>query len=520
MLSVLFCAAFTAILVRSRRRRGSCIVKKSDAASDESVAQDGLASVVTVNGSVIDFAEFEQPINRTPFFTVAHEFCAPNATPMWVADMELATAPAVHRAIMRRATHPTFGYTIQPPRLWRAVARWLRRHWQWHVEPERFVFTPCLVSATVHALRAWTRKGDGVALVLPLFEPLHRLVSKEGRVVHSVPLIMPDIDGVMHAPVGATSAEQITARCSLDVDELRRVFEQAQPPVRMLIWCSPHNPTGKRWSHAEQVEVARVCKTYGVIILSDEIWAPLTLWGDTHEPMAAACEEVDHAAAVATLCSPAKAFNIAGVHCGYVVLPGARGPCMDGIPSTTGEAAVSPSHASLHASYMAVVEHAALHFGNVFSTTAMLAVYEDPTTDEWLVRLRLFLQRNIELVEGYLRTHCYPEILPVRPQATYLVWLQCKGLGLSAAPPRDGSPSDSELCRWFRLKAGIQLSDGHSFGGADWAQFQRMNVACPTKTLRASLLRLGRAVAELRAARVGQGIRGYKNWYKSGHTVA
>ena len=407
---------------------------------------------VSAEASADAFPEFQEPLDRSQHYTVKHTFCPPGAIPLWVADMDLPLDPTIHAAIKERAGHASFGYTIQPPELWEAVARWLRVEHGWHVRPDELIFTGNLVSATVNALRAYTKPGDAVAVVRPLYTPLQTLVVGSGRRLVSV-----------DAGPGAAVESPLT----LDLAALRASL--AAERVAALIWCSPHNPSGRVWTRAELRAVATMCKELDVFIISDEIHCDLVLWGLVHTPMALACADVGHTR-VLVASSPGKTWNLAGLHCGFVVV----------------------QDAVLRAKYRAVVEHAYLHYGSAFATTGMLAAYVHG--GPWRTRVCRYIESQVHFVERFLAAHA-PELVPARPQASFLVWVDCARLGLDAL--RGGATS--ELCRFF-LDAGVKLSDGWSFGGEATAQYQRINVACSRAVLAEALARIAAAVAARRAA--------------------
>lgn len=399
-----------------------------------------------------EFAEFQQVMDRSLSFTVKHTFCPEGTLPMWVADMDLPVDPAVHAAILERARHPCFGYTIQPPELWASAAAWMRREHGWlSIEPDHFLFCPNLVSATVNAIRAFTEPGDGVALVRPLYTPLQSAVTAEGRRL---------------VAVDARSQRGRGSPLELDLAVLRAVLAAERP--RALIWCSPHNPSGRVWSRDELRAVAAMCDELDVFIIADEVWADLTLFGARHTPMALACADVGHAR-VLTASSPNKTWNLAGLHVGFVVL----------------------QSAPLRARYLEVVEHTHARFGSVFATTAMLAAYQHG--GPWRERARRYFESQVELVEAFLGARV-PEIAPSRPQASYLVWLDCSRLGLDALV----GGARSELCLFLEQEARVKLSDGWSYGGEATAQYQRINVACSRAILVEALERIAAAVERRR----------------------
>jgi cystathionine beta-lyase len=196
---------------------------------------------------------FDVAVDRVGHFTVKHEFCPPGVLPMWVADMELGTAPAVREALQLRAAHPTFGYTIQPEEMWAAVARWLAEQQGWRVATDAFVFCGNLVTATVSCLQAFTAPGDGVALLLPLYTPLQDLVARAGRRLVALPL------------ASAACAGSGGLQYSVDLPALRVAFRDEG--IRAIIWCSPHNPTGRVWRLAELGAVAALCQVVDVLAL-------------------------------------------------------------------------------------------------------------------------------------------------------------------------------------------------------------------------------------------------------------
>ena len=194
--------------------------------------------------------------------------------------------------------------------------------------------------------------------------------------------------------------------------------------------------------------------------------------------MARCAAAVGYADGVVTAASPGKTFNLAGLHAAFLVIPSPR----------------------RRAQYDSVVTHAALSFGSAFATTGMLAAYSDPASEAWLDQLRKYLERNVLVVESYLSEHTAPEItVAQRPQATYLVWLNCQGLSLDGIPRSvEGQQQPSALSEWLESDAGVKLSDGWSFGGAESSQYQRINVACAQSLLMKGLQRLGAAVGRRR----------------------
>ena len=439
------------------------------------------------------------PRSRRSHYTVKHTFCAKGCLPLWVADQELALAPSIHAALRARAMHPTFGYTIQPDLVWERVARWLAARHAWQgLTPRDFVFTSNLVSSTVNGIRAFTRAGDAVCVLLPLYHPLQALVVKSGRTLVTQQLVL----------------SETTGRYEIDFEKLRAAFNAHS--VKLLIWCSPHNPGGRVWTRSELRRVVEICQSNDAYIISDEIHSDLILPSSScpHTPLAVvARDDCEGYAAerVMTMSGPGKTWNIAGLHCGFVIM----------------------QSAALRAKYLAVAEHAFLHYGSVFATTALLAAYStreevtaaaaaaagsasasasaelrcnveggsggDPAA--WLELLLLHLDRNVDLVVRVVRERM-PQLKVMRPGASYLVWLDCEELQLDGVPPEgEGEGALSALMRFFTEQAKVQPSPGFLFGGEATSHFIRLNIACPTPYLEEALQRIALAYQELMGER-------------------
>ena len=405
---------------------------------------------------------FDAPIDRSPYHTVKHTFCDTACLPFWVADMDLPTAPSIQQAIEHRAKHPTYGYTIQPMEIWSAVSRWLEDRHQWTVNVSEFIFTSNLVTATVNCLRAFTVANDAVAMLLPLYHPLQNAVEKSNRRLVTINM--------------AVNTE--TNQYVFDVARMKQTFQQEQ--VKVLVWCHPHNPGGRVWTLSELKSIVELCKDLNVLIVSDEIHSDLMLFNHKHVPMQLVGHLCGGHTQIVTMHSPGKTFNLAGLHAGFVII----------------------QNPDLYQQYMAVVEPACLHFGSAFATAAMLAAYTNKGR-LWLKQLIVYLEQNVCLVEQFCATRL-PEIKVMRPNASFLVWLDCQGLGLKATN-RNGI--DSDLIRFFRTQAKVHLSDGFTFGGDSYAQYQRINIGCSQHMLMEGLKRIEKGVVGLRGGGGGGGVK-------------
>ena len=450
-------------------------------------------------------------LDRSGQFAVKHDFCPDGAIPMWVADMDLPVSNGIQEAIVARARQPSYGYTTQPPELWAAVSAWLAREHGWNVPTEHFVFTANLVAGASHSIQAFTAEGDAILTCVPLYGPLRQAVTKNKR--RLVELDMP-LWGETPAGGGdGTAREQGGGgRYGVDVAALRAAFQREN--IRMLIWCSPHNPGGVVWTRAELREVVQACVDFDVCIISDEVHADLVLPSAaaiSHVPTALVCTELGYERVV-TLSSPGKTWNLAGLHGAFVVI----------------------ESAAMRAAFLERVECGHLNFGSTFATTGMLAAYTHGKP--WLLQARAHIAGNVARVATFLAKHV-PEIAPILPQASYLVWLDCTQLSaLLLASGGDGAPQGegkgegkvedkgtgtgegasegasvaaaaataAALDRFFVNDAGLMLSGGAQFAGADADTYQRMNVACSRKTLDTALERLRGAVGKLRGAARGK----------------
>jgi cystathionine beta-lyase len=225
----------------------------------------------------------------------------------------------------------------------------------------------------------------------------------------------------------------------------------------MLLFCNPHNPSGRVWHRTELEQLGAVCKAHDIVVLSDEIHSDLNLWGLPHMPFALACPETS----VVTMGAPSKTWGLAGLHCSFLVIPDEQ----------------------LRAKYMQIAEPAHAHYGSIFATVALQS-YMLPEAEEWLTSVKAYLQENVLFLEEYLSQHA-PEIKIMRPEASFLVWLDMRGL----FPAGTLAGEKSELAQFMR-DAAVELSGGEQFGGKDCELFQRINIGCARVTLAEGLRRI------------------------------
>jgi len=383
--------------------------------------------------------DFKSIINRKGYFSVKHEFSEKNFIPMSIADMDLPCAKPIQDAIIKRVNHPIYGYTFQPLSMWKAVQKWLKSEQKWDVDMDSFVFTPNLVTATVNCVRTYTNPLDGILVMLPLYSPLQTLVQKENR----------------HLIKYHLELNLETNQYCFNLKKIEELIKTKH--IKMLIFCSPHNPSGRVWKKSELTQLAKLCKIHNVFILSDEIHADLTL-KPTQKPyysMGKICSYPSiNFKEIIVLSSPSKTWNLGGIQCGFLVI----------------------SDKTLMKKYMRHVEHTYGHYGSIFATTTMIASYT--MGKPYLLKLKKHLQSNIELLKTcFLKIA--PEINIIFPDASYLVWLDCREF----CKKRDLKGKDA-LINFFIQKAKIQLSSGYSFGGSKYEYFCRINIGVPTDLLK------------------------------------
>ncbi len=323
--------------------------------------------------------------------------------PLWVADMDFRSPPAVVHALQGRVAHGVFGYTLAPKELYDAIIGHLAEDFGWQVEVEWIVWLPGVVTGLNASCRAVGEAGDDVLTLTPVYPPFLSSPRLSGRNTLTIPLVD---DG---------------KRWTLDMDSI----EQAVTPrTRLLLLCNPHNPVGRVYEERELAQLAEMCERRGIVICSDEIHSGLILdRGRRHIPTATLSQET--ASRTITLLAPSKTYNIPGLGCSFAVIP-------------------SPV---LRQRFAGVIEGIVPHV-NALGYTAALAAYRD--SSQWHHELLEYLAANRDLVEESVGR--MPGVTMRHVEATYLAWVDCTKL-------------EKENPAAFFEEAGVGLSDGKSFGG-------------------------------------------------------
>ncbi|MEN6622329.1 MAG: PatB family C-S lyase [Smithella sp.] len=366
--------------------------------------------------------------------------------PMCVADKDFPVAPPIVDALKKRAEHEFYGYTSASADTIQSLVNHMWNKFAWRIKPEWIVFTPGVVPALNVAVRALTHPGDEVVLQEPVYYPFFPAVTSSG------------------CQVANNQLQLINGRYEIDYENLENLFQARvgmlpEPNrIKAAILCNPHNPVGRLWNKEELIRLGEIIIGHGCIVISDEIHCELLYRGFEHTPFASISEKFEQNSIVCM--SPSKTFNLAGLQASSIIIPNKKLRHLFNETRT----GILPTP-------------------NLFGYSALEAAYR--FGDEWLIQLLDYIQDSLDFLMEYF-VERIPRIRVIKPQATYLVWLDCHDLGLD----------DNALRSFMREKAKVGLDDGFLFG-AGGSGFQRMNIACPRSVLKEALGRLEAAVNKL-----------------------
>ena len=387
---------------------------------------------------------FDEPVNREGSGCIKYDlrketFGKSDVIPMWVADMDFLTPEFIVKALQERLNHNIYGYSLRSPQYYSSIISWHKRRHNWAIEKDWIIFTPGVVPALNMATLAFTNPGDSVIVQPPVYFPFFSAVESHGR-------------KLIYNRLAETADGW-----RMDFDALEKSIENN---TKMLILSNPHNPVGRVWTREELVKITEICLRHNLLILSDEIHCDLVLPGYTHVPVASLSPET--AERTVTCIAPSKTFNLAGMSTSSIII----------------------ANPALRKEFRKITDSLHISNGNIFGSVASEAAYT--SGDQWLDELLTYIDGNIEFTVDYLGK-MLPEIIPSATEATYMIWLDCRKLGMKG----------SELMSFFVNRAGTGMNEGSSFGPGGEG-FMRMNVATTRAVLKKALENIERAVSSIR----------------------
>lgn len=385
--------------------------------------------------------DFDKIINRygtnSVKYDLAKDYGKPEGTlPLWVADMDFQAPPCVVEALLKRTHHGIYGYTVLKPDYYKAVNTWFASRYNWDICDDWLISTSGVVSAINIAVRALTRLNDAIIIQQPVYSPFKDAILNNGRKLVVNQLIYEN------------------GKYTIDFTDFEeRIIREN---VKMFILCSPHNPVGRVWTQEELISLGDICKKHNVLVVSDEIHADFIYPSNKHHIFANVKPDFADYSIICT--APTKTFNLAGLQASNIFIP----------------------NTDIRKQFRDELKYNGYGHANVMGIVACQAAYS--SGGEWLDALLEYLEGNLAFLHEFLEKHI-PQIRLVKPEGTYLAWLDCNALGLN----------DDSLENLLVNRAGIWLNKGTIFGEGG-SGFQRLNFACPRSILEEALIRLEKAV--------------------------
>lgn len=388
--------------------------------------------------------DFDQIIDRKGSGDIKHDALLPrwgrdDLLPLWVADMDFATPPFIVDALRKRLEHPIFGYTAMPDELWLSIIDWQQRQHQWTVQRQWLSYIPGIVKGIGFVINVFTHPGEKVIIQPPVYHPFRLTPLANGREVVFNPL--------------KRNAE---GYYEMDFDNLEAVCDEQ---CKVFVLCNPHNPAGQTWAKETLQRLADFCYERNILVISDEIHADMALFGNRHTPFATVSQRA--ADISITFGAPSKTFNIAGIVSSFAIVP----------------------NAELRTKFFRWLAANELNEPTIFAPIATIAAFTQG--DEWRKQMLKYIEGNVLFVEAYCKKHI-PGVKPLRPQASFLVWLDFTELKLDHAQLLD-------LCV---DKAHLAMNDGEMFGPGGESHM-RLNVGTPRTILQQALEQLAQAVKNI-----------------------
>ncbi len=386
--------------------------------------------------------DFDEVIDRSKNRSAKYDerikkFGTSDVIPLWVADMDFRTAQPIIDACIKKAQEGIWGYTSRPDSYFEAVQEWEKKRNQWDVDPSLMSWSLGVVPAMSAMIQLFSHVGDKILIQTPVYSEFYDIIESQNRVV--VENLLQEKDGVW----------------SIDFDD----FKEKAKECKIFLLCNPHNPLGMVWTAEELKKMADICIEEDVLLISDEIHSDLIFHGKKHIPAATLSDHI--AKRTITCVSATKTFNLAGLQASTTIFP----------------------NLEMKQKFDDYWNKLDIHRNNAFSSVAMEAAYKEG--EEWLEQLLEYLSGNFDFIKEYCQTYI-PKIKPNIPDATYLVWLDCRELGMD----------NEELHRFMIQDAKLGLNDGNTFGH-HLNGFMRLNAACPRSVLQKALEQLQNAVNHL-----------------------
>ena len=388
--------------------------------------------------------DFDSHIERLGTHCLKHDamqefFGREDLIPLWVADMDFATPDFIREALRERLEHPILGYTVEYDSYWQSVQNWLMQRHGWQVKREWLRYIPGIVKGIGMVINRFTNPGDKIIIQPPVYHPFRLVPEHNQREIVTNPL------------------RRTKSGYEMDFENLEQVIDDK---CKVMILANPHNPVGITWSKETLARLADIAVKHNLVVISDEIHCDMPLYGNRHTPFATVSENA--ARCSITFGAPSKTFNIAGIVSSYCVVP-------------------NEELRNHFFSYLAANE---FDMATIFAMTATEAAFTKG--ENWRQQMIAYIEGNINFVEEYLRTNI-PEVKIIKPQASYLVWVDFSGLGLK----------HDALVDMLINKAHLAMNDGASFG-KEGEQHMRMNVGTTRDVLHQALEQLKEAVNEVK----------------------
>ena len=361
--------------------------------------------------------------------------------PMWVADMDIKAAPEIVESMKKKVEQEIFGYVYRPDSYYKTATEWLKKRFGYEISPSSLIHSPGVVPSMSILVKMLTKTTDKILIQTPVYPPFASAVKDNGKELVENPLIK-DEKGYY-----TIDFEDLEKKLSLD-------------EVKLFILCNPHNPVGRVWKKEELLKMGELCKKYNVRILADEIWRDLIMPGYKHTPMASLSKDIEDI--TITLFSPTKSFNLAGLQASFATFP----------------------RAEERKEFDNILGQMDVKRNNPFSLVAFETAYEK--CEDWLEELILHIDGNMQYVVDFI-SEKLPEIKVVKPEGTYLMWLDFNGTKI----PQD------KIQEFLINEAKVAMNDGGSFG-SNGKGFARMNVACPRYMVEEAMERIEKALKNLK----------------------